>query len=252
VSSIIRAVQIAEYLGAKLNPLSGYQDDICIYVKPHVHPDQDFQFEGRPYLDIIDGYALIPLLQRHPEVPVIACSQTDFDRLTQGLSNKIVFIPQHHCNFERVTRKRHDITMVGVIGTPGAFPFLPPELKSELAKRGIQLWEYSHFISREDIINFYLNIDIQIVWRPYHIKMANPLKLVNAASFGIPTIALEESYFKEMEGCYIPVNNLKEFLIELDKLKANPKLYEKYANKCLAKAEVYHIQNIARQYQKLS
>src|SRR3990167_7107951 len=34
VSSMIRGDQIAEYLGAKVNPTEGYENDICIYIKP--------------------------------------------------------------------------------------------------------------------------------------------------------------------------------------------------------------------------
>ena len=32
-SGIIRGEQVAHKLGAKLNPTSGYEDDVCIYVK---------------------------------------------------------------------------------------------------------------------------------------------------------------------------------------------------------------------------
>ncbi|OGM19974.1 hypothetical protein A2714_02835 [Candidatus Woesebacteria bacterium RIFCSPHIGHO2_01_FULL_38_9] len=252
VSSIIRAQQVSDYLGAKLNPEKGYENDVCIYIKPHVKEGQDFKFEGKPYLDIIDGWGLVSLLKRYPEVSVIACSELDFETLSRTVPNKIVLIPQHHCNFERVKRTRKEKTTVGVIGTPHAFPLLPQEMKPELAKRGMNLWEYSHFFKREDIIDFYQKIDVQIVWRPYSKKLANPLKIVNAASFGIPTIALDEPYFKEMRDCYIPVHTLDEFLNELDNLRSNPELYEKYAKRCLKKAEEYHIENIAKLYQELT
>ena len=47
VSSLIRGNQMAEYLGGKLNPTEGYENDVCIYVKPHVPRGMDFKFEGR-------------------------------------------------------------------------------------------------------------------------------------------------------------------------------------------------------------
>ena len=107
VSSIIRGDQIAKHLGAKLNPTSGYENDTCIYVKPMMRKGDDFKFEGkRAYLDIIDGANLAQVVQRHPKVGVITCSQADFETMSKELpNNRIVLIPQHHCNFERIKRR---------------------------------------------------------------------------------------------------------------------------------------------------
>jgi hypothetical protein len=78
VSSIIRGEQMAAYmLNARLNPTSSYENDVCIYVKPHVKPGQDFNFEGHPYLDILDGFDLRHLLKMHEDVPVIVFSELD-------------------------------------------------------------------------------------------------------------------------------------------------------------------------------
>lgn len=254
VSSIIRGQQIAAQIGAKLNPETDYENDVCIYVKPHVPRgyENKVQFEGKKtYLDIIDGWALGPVLKNYPQVTAIACSRTDYDTLGQVASNKIIFIPQQHCNFERVKRDRDQITTVGVIGTTWAFHWLPEDLKDRLAERGMNLLEFSEFYTRQDIIDFYKKIDVQIVWRPYRKKLANPLKIVNASSFGIPTVALDEPYFKEMDGCYLPVQNLESLLARLDELRASPALYEDYSRRCLKKAEGYHIENVAKLYQAL-
>ncbi len=255
VSSMIRADQVADQIGARLNPESGYEKNICIYVKPQVRPGNDFKFEGKAYLDIIDGWDLIPLVQKHPEIGVIVCSQADYQTVSSTVKNKVVCIPQHHCNYDRIVRTRNEITRVGVIGTAGAFPFLPPTLKDELVKRGMELVEFSRFFSRQDIIDFYMKIDVQIVWRSYmrkgKIHLSNPLKLVNASSFGVPTIALDEPTFKEMEGCYIPVDTLQEFLDNLDILRNDPFLYNAYSIKCISKSEEYHIKNVGELYKKL-
>ena len=45
VSSMIRGVQVAEQIGAKLNPEEGYENDVCIYVKPHVPKGFDWKFD---------------------------------------------------------------------------------------------------------------------------------------------------------------------------------------------------------------
>jgi len=249
VSSIIRADQIAKRLKIQLNPTCCYKHDVCIYVKPMVRRGEGLKFEGkRSYLDIIDGWGLIPLLEKHPDVGVIVCSRQDEVTLTRFLPNKIVFIPQHHCNFDREKRTRKGIKTVGVIGTAGAFAFLPKDLKMKLAERGIDLLAYSRFLSQKDIIDFYKQIDVQIVWRPYRMRLSNPLKLVNAASFGIPTIALAEDVFKELEGCYIGVKDLDGFLRELDRLIEKPEIYSEISENCLKKAEEYHIDNVAKLY----
>jgi len=252
VSSMIRADQIAEYIRARLNPESDYENDICIYVKPNVPNGGDFKFEGKPYLDMVDGWGLYPLMRNYPQIPVILCSKQDQEIMSKILKNKTILIPQHHCNFKREKRNSRSVTKVGVIGTAGAFPYLPVGLKDVLSKRGIELIEFSRFFSRQDVVDFYKKIDVQIVWRPYRMRLSNPLKIVNASSFGIPTIAFEESVFKEVEGCYIPVKTLEEFLENLDRLIGDPYLYESYSQRCVEKSEKYHIENIAKLYKQLT
>jgi len=249
---MIRGDQIADYLGAKLNPTEGYENDVCIYVKPMVRKGDDFEFKGKSvYLDIIDGHNLGQLLQKHPEIGVITCSQADFDIMSKELTNKIYLIPQHHCNFDRLHRNSKEIKRIGIIGELPAFDFLPKELEGELQKRGIELVKFSKFFKREDIINFYMNIDLQIVWRPYKKVLSNPLKIVNAASFGVPTIALYELAFREVGTCYMPVHNLEGFLARLGDLRRSHSLYDAYSRNCIEKSERYHIENIAKLYKEL-
>lgn len=253
VSSIIRADQIAEVLGARLNPSSDYQNDICIYVKPNPDSSGDYKFEGKAaYLDIIDEIGYAKILEKHPQVGVIVLSERDYINVsTLGLKNKIYLIPQQHCNFNREKRTRKKITTAGIIGNSKAFTYLPSDLKPRLAERGIKLLEFSKFFKREDIIDFYKKIDIQIVWRPYKKTLANPLKIVNAASLGIPTIALDESHFKDLGNCYIGINKTDQLLNELDLLLKYPARYEAFSNLCLDKAEDYHIDKIADLYRSL-
>jgi len=257
-STVVRGWQIAERVGAKLNPKSGYKSGVCIYVNPQLGKKSDFKFEGKSqFLDILDRLDLVPILKKHPKLSVIACSEIDYIGLaemlaTQALTNKIVLIPQHHCNYDREIRTRKKITTVGVIGTQHTFKYLPGDLAPQLTKRGIQLLKSSKILKRQDVIDFYKNIDLQIVWRPWRKKLASPLDIVNAASFGIPTIALEEPFFKEMGNCYIPVSNFNEFLARLDALRLPTTLYDNYSKLCLQKAERYHIENIAKLYKALT
>jgi glycosyltransferase involved in cell wall biosynthesis len=251
VSSIIRGIEMSEYLNCKLNPTSGYEDDVCIYVKPNVPKGLDFTFEGKPYLDIIDGWGLTPVMMKHPDVPIITISRWDSENLARVLKNEIIFIPQRHFNYSRVRRYPDSTINVGVVGTRQALPFLPGALEDGLAERGMKLVEMHNFEDREKIVEFHQTLYIQIVWRPYRRKMGNPLKLVNAASVGVPTIALEEPCLQEMEGYYLPVHTLEEFFAQLDKLRADPGLYNDLSDRCFAKAEEYHIENIAKLYRNL-
>lgn len=255
VSSIIRGSQIAHHLKARLNPTEGYDDDVCIYVKPHVKPHEDFEFKGHPYLDIIDGWILLHLARKHPEVTLITCSYPDFEYVSAQVDNKVLLIPQHHANFERIRHTPTEVKRIGVIGTKPAFAFLPETLKDDLEKRGIELVLFSTFQNRTDIVNFYKTIDLQIVWRPYmksqKIPLSNPLKLVNGASLGVPTIALSEPAFTEMAGCYFPVETYNELIAHVDTLQKNPSLLTEYSKRCFEKAEVYHIDKIGKSYKDL-
>jgi len=252
VSSMIRADQIAEQIKCRLNPTEDYDDDVCIYVKPMVRKGDDFPFRGRKiYLDIVDGHNLGELVRNYPEVKVIVCSEADKKIMLKAIPNEVILIPQHHCNYERNQRQSTEVLTVGMIGTKNAIDYLPKGFEAELNKRGIKLLFYSRFFSRQDIIDFYMKIDVQVIWRPYKKILSNPLKLVNASSFGIPTIALDEEAFKEFDGAYLPVKDMEGFMAHLDALKATPSLYSYYSKKCLERSQNYHIENIGQLFNNL-
>lgn len=254
VSSMIRGIQIVEHTGAKLNPLSGYEDDTCIYVKPHVKMGESFAFSQHSYLDIIDGFGLVHLLSANPSVGCVVCSGNDFKILSQICDSHLVLIPQHHCNFERAKhygRCINDYCRVGMIGTREAFYHLPVDIDEKLDNIGMKLIRFYNFFRREDVVNFYLDIDIQIVWRPYHKSLSNPLKIVNGLGFGIPTVALKEDAFSELDGFYIPVHNEDQLISKLDILGSSARMYEDFSAICLQKSEEYHIDRIAKMYLEL-
>ncbi len=254
VSSMIRADQITDRIGdSRLNPESGYENDVCIYVKPRVQKGDDFEFKGRVnYLDIIDGHNLGQLLINHPDVICIVCSKADEETMKSVIKNKIIYIPQHHCNFERLQRKSDAVRRIGVIGELPAFEFLPKGLDEALKERNIELVKFSRFFSRQDVVDFYMSIDMQIVWRPWKKILSNPLKIVNAASFGIPTIALNEKAFEEIHGAYFPVKDFDHLLQKLDDYIAHPELHSDIADHHREKAEFYHIDNVTDMYRGLN
>lgn len=252
-SSVIRGEQVAEYTGARLNPESGYEKDVCIYVKPPINSllAGHIKFSKHAYIDVIDGERLVGYASKNPQISVIACSQADYEYLSSSLNNSVVFIPQHHCNFDRAKRIRDRVTTVGIIGFPKSLTWLPENFEKKLNQIGLDLIAYSGFRQRRDVVDFYKKIDVQVIWRPWRQALQNPLKMVNAAAFGIPTIALEEDAFKELAGHYFPVKTLDEFLTRAQALKSSPDLYNAYAEKCFSKAEEYHISNVAQLYKKL-
>lgn len=252
-SSIIRGEQISKYLGANLNPIADYESDICIYVKPNTQALDigDIKLVTNSYIDIVDGNNLLLFLKKHSEIPVIVCSEHDQTYLSKELVNKIILIPQQNCNFERVKRDRNVVTTVGMIGARIGNRHIPEKLEAKLREIGLDLIVCGDFKKREDVINFYKKIDIQIIWRPWKRGLSNPLKIVNAASFGIPTVALDEEALHEMEGCYISSATLDSLIENIQLLKSSPALYKKYADFGLEKAEKYHISRVAEMYKKL-
>lgn len=253
VSSIVRGEQIAAYMGnARLNPPSDYENDTCIYVKPHIKHGNPFNFEKKSYIDIHEAIDLVDVLNRYSEVGVIAYSDLAFETLSKLVKNEVVLIPHHHVNFERTERKRDKIVRIGTTGSAEAWNYIPDVIKDGIKERGLKLELYSEFYPRTAVARFHESIDIHIHWRAWlNRPLSCPFKIINAASFGVPTIALDEPSFKEVEGTYIGVKTAEEWLEALDRLIANPEEYEAMANKCLEVSEKYHIDNISKLYEEL-
>jgi len=242
-SGLIRAVQIAEHLGAKLNPGKDYKNGVCIYVK--AEPPENFPKHS--YLDVMDTDGRNRWLKKHPEIGVIACSEAARSHLSKVLKrDDVVVIPQHHCNYDRVKRDRKEMLVVGVIGRPSSMDLDINDLKKRLRKIGMEFVMTSKYRGREDVVDFYKKIDIQIIWRKENKPFKNALKIVNAASFGIPTVAYPEQGYMEMEGYYLRAKTIDKLIDEVKDLKGGW-----HTQRLIDKAEEYHIDNIAELYKKL-
>lgn len=249
VSSRTRAEEIAAYLGAKLNPSEGYENNICIYVK-HYRLDQ---VRDGDYVDVLDDLYTTELLKTRPKIKVIAMSMPHFEYLQSVLKNEIIYIPHHHVNFERILRKRKKIINCGYIGSNSAYDIsINRKIAEKLAEIGLNFKPLFNFKIRDDIINYYKQIDLQIIGyfknldTPYY----HQTKIVNAMSFGIPTIASRRLGYRDVEGFYIQVNNLEE-LIAAAKKMTDPVQYNLWPKKIMTEAEKYHISNIAKLYRQL-
>jgi len=232
-SGRIRGDQIAKKLGGRINPKSGFENDICIFVKlqpPETYPK-------RSYLDIIDGMHRVRWLLNHKDIGVIASSLTGKEYLEEKLQRDIILIPQHHCNYDNIISEGDKVGMVGRMSSMRNF-----DIKNHIDN-------YFHdfkFKTREDVIESYKKIKIQIIWRDLYLPLKNPLKVINAASFGIPTVAYPEHAFKEVEGYYWPVTTIDEMKKTVNKLMDG---FDK--DRLINLAKNYHIDKIADMYRNL-
>ena len=81
--------------------------------------------------------------------------------------------------------------------------------------------------------------------------MLSSLKLANASSFGIPTVAFpEEVFVNEFDGCFVPVHTPEELIRGVRELM-DISVYNDLAEKSRDRSEKYHIEHIAELYQQL-
>src|SRR3990170_5163683 len=219
LSTRIRGDQIAEYIGARRNPASGYENDVCIHVKPRSFKN----VRDGDYVDFLDGIVTFNLLKDRPKVKVIAASIVSYEYLKGVLTNGIVLIPSHHINWERAKRDRTEVLVAGYIGSPSSVATeMYEEIGKALKKVGfdfVTCFNY-RFTVRQDAIDLYKSVDLFIIgpWKdmnPHKI----PTKVINAASFGIPTIAYPLPGYKEIEGYYVPAMDVAEIVREAKKFK---------------------------------
>ena len=193
---------------------------------------------------MLDAQERMGWLEKHPECGVIASSQTGYEYLRKRLGREDVhLIPQHHVNFERITRDGHGIQVAGVVGGPGAIQCDFDELKQQLANLGIEFRWLRHFRNPPEIVEFYRGLDVQIVWRRQDRPLKNPLKIVNAMSFGIPTVGYPELAYKEVDGYYWPARTFAEMVDAINRLRDG---FDQH--RLINKAEHYHIDRIAPLY----
>lgn len=251
----VRGEQMADALGGKKNPQSGFENDTCIYVKvlpPDSHPTHS-------YADVDDSTKLAEYLETHPYIGVIATSENTKDYLAEKLNRKdIVVIPHAHCNYERWIRPKREVKTVGVIGSITSFQGDTDKFSERLKEIGLdfvyekEYWE-TYQNNREKVCDFYKQIDIQVCWRPkMHSKQfKNPNKLANAGSFGIPTVAYAEEGFKDWEGAYVEVDSIDEMVWVCREMKEKEHVYKFYSESALYKAETNHLDNIIKLYKEL-
>jgi hypothetical protein len=244
-SGQIRGLQMAQHFKARLNPPEwNYDFDVHIWVKQQ---PADITLPGKHYLDVLDEQRRVGWLLKNPGCGVIASSQTGHQYLKKRLGRDDVhLIPQHHVNLGRARRTEREIKVAGVAGGLGAIQCDFEELQKVLAGLGLEFRWMRRFQNPESIVNFYASLDVQIVWRKQDRPLKNPLKIVNAMSFGIPTVGHPETAYQEVEGYYWPVRDFDGLRTAIEELRQGFN-----AQRLIDKAEEYHIDNIAPLYRGL-
>lgn len=253
VSSRIRGEEISEYLGEKYNPQER-ADGLCVFLKPR---GLDSIKDG-DYVDILDEITLIPKLKERPGIKVIAMSQAQYEYLKENLKNEVFLIHHHNINFERFRRTRNENLVGGLIGHSVVAYNFYNELKERLSKVGINFIADFNSQTRQNMIDFFKKIDFLVVWNSENYKdcfYSHPTKIINAASFGIPTLTQPIAGYKEFDGFYIPIKGFDfagfdSMTEEAEKLK-DVNYYNQWSNKVFEEAEKYHISKIAELYRQL-
>lgn len=249
LTSRVRGEEIAKYLGARFNPSEGYENDVCIYVKS----SRFDRIKDGDYVDLLDDLYAIEQLKTRPKIKAIAMSTPHLEYVRSIIKNNIAYIPHHHVNFEKFRRKRKKVTTCGYVGSASRYEInLNKELGKRLAEIGLNFVPLFHYSSRKDIVNYYKKVDLQIIgsFKYLDIPYYHQTKIVNAMSFGIPTIASPRLGYRDVEGFYIPVNNMDELMAAAQEMK-DPKQYNKWPEKIIAESEKYHISEIAKLYKQL-
>ena len=159
-------------------------------------------------------------------------------------------------DFENKTRVKNKKIVGGMVGksTPTSYQIFNP-IKDALTNVGIEIKDWFSHETKQDALNFYEKTDFQVIW--YHDMPDDysrfyryPGKIINAGSFGIPTIAQDILGHQEMEGCYISAATHEDIVREALKLQDDD-YYNKWSKKLIEKAKEYHISKIAKLYRKL-
>jgi hypothetical protein len=254
-SGTIRGRQIAEKLGERgitafVDPTMVDNDDTCIGIKCCL-PEPIVQRPGRTIIDITDAGGILPWIKTHPSVELMAISESARERLRSEFpTHKIWLIPEHHCNFEEtVVVVKHPIT-AGYTGSQEGLQLNPDDISRDIAPTGLKFVAVSGMRTREEVCSFYRCIDLQICFRrdQPHPELKNPLKVINAGSFRIPTIAFPEVSYKELDDSYIHARTLDDIAYHCHQLVEHIDLYHAMAEKALETSRLYSIKRTVDRY----
>ena len=255
----IRGYQIAEHLGARVNPPDLENPDVCIVVKDTPTAFSPRRMVGARWMDILDSHSLMKKARTwRGGLGLLAASRTAERYLRdQCPENPVAFVPQQHCNTERETRTREAITTVGLIarGAQSTDACVQP-LADGIAKMGLAFEVCGRFWGRADVQAFHRRIDIHLHWRGLLdddlMAMKSSLRVANAGSYGIPSVGTPEpAVLEDFPGAaYVSATTYADMLEGIAALR-DPARYHATARAARGCAERFHVERVALDYRAL-
>lgn len=237
------------------------EGDTLIFIKcsPLKDPVLD---KCKVFIDVVDSHGTFKAIKKYKhlkDVRVISIGDVANDYIHSELrgSHSIYKIPEQHCNFENVIRpKERSVNVVGFCGYDYNFHLDEKLLQKMLNALGYDLIMKTDMqdATRESICSFYEQIDIQVCYRrdvglcvPL---LKNPLKVINAASFGVPTVSFLEPSYKECQSIITTATDIYDMVKGIAAF-TDKDVYDKAAEKCIEFAKDYHIDKIVKKYREV-
>ncbi len=257
-SAKIRGAQLAERLGVPCDkqflPADMPRHVVCVKAIPN--DLAKLALATNVWIDPVDSDSSLPIVVAHPTIKLLAISETAKHYMEARVWNKIFLAPEHHCNFENETKSgmQHNKT-VGFVGYAENFQLSFNKLEHELGQKQLafETLLISNETTREDIVAFYRKIDIQVTFRGPRLldhmppEMKNPLKVINAASFGIPTVGYPEPSYVEFPVRH-EARTFDELVYYCIRVAEQPPIYR---SDLIERASEYHIDNVVKIYEEL-
>ncbi len=258
-SGEIRGRQVAERLrergrDVEVDPPELKRDDTVLCVKSMLKDDAVAHVQ-RMLMDVVDSPQTLEWLKTHESVEIVSIGLTHEAYMRELYpGRKVWLLPEHHCNREGVRVRLEQPRVVGYCGTVEGLQLDAKTLAAAIAPLGYELILCYDPPTREDVCRFYRCIDVQLCWRPSlsDLRLKNPLKLANAGSFGVPTIAYPEpSYVEECGGEFLPALKLEDVLTHLRAFRERGWTWRNWSDIAFQLSGRYSLERVASLYESV-
>lgn len=258
-SGEIRGRQIAAELQRRghdvaVDPGMLYRGDVVLCVKS-MPEDSAVRHVARILMDVIDSPASLEWLKGHEKVEIVSIGRTHAAYMQELFPGRRVWLlPEHHCNREGARVRVEQPRVVGYCGTLEGLQLKVDDIIKAIAPLGYELILNYDPPTREDVCRFYRCIDVQLCWRPSlsDPRLKNPLKLVNAGSFGVPTIAWPEvSYVEECPSEFLTALTLDDVVGYLSNFRECSRGYRTWCDVAYQLSERYSLERVASMYEEV-
>lgn len=247
ISGKVRGTQILSYL-------SEHYPDVVEKSNVEIFIKRDIGSNAGNAIKIVDLIDLeLPLYKVSEADGFIVTNDVAKEYAERRTSKPVYVIPHHHCNFDDLRREDREVKTVGYIGAVDRLSILVDILRKKLEKHGFEF--VTHFLtledSRDSVVDKYLGLDISLVFDNSSAKFSfppelkNPLKVVNAGSFGIPTVGFRELAYRDVR--MIEASNTHKIIVSCLALR-DKSVYNPVATDCVEEAKKFHIKEIAKKY----